>query len=237
MVEDFQKLWNSPHYQKLREKNKDPNKMVTNCMIWEQRKVLFIHIPKTAGFSIKHVLTHPQSLTIPETIHPITAKGAWPLIEKYNFKDYFKTAFVRNPWDRFVSMYFYFKNMTPDHYAYKYDKDIAKRVQRIKTFEEFCYCFYDVKNKIGKLPFHMLNQSKWTHHKGTCFVDYIGRFENLKEDFKKLEKIMRLPHRTIKHLNKSGHKDYKTYYNSETIDIVSRLYKEDIINFNYSYET
>ena len=72
-------------------------------------------------------------------------------------------------------MYFYFKNMTPDHYAYKYDKDIAKRVQRIGTFEEFCYCFYDVKNKIGELPFHMLNQSKWTHHKGTCFVDYIGR--------------------------------------------------------------
>ena len=64
---------------------------------------MFVHIQKTAGISIVSALSkHGGKGNFHQHILDMLAEA------KPN-KNYFKFAFVRNPWDRAVSRYFYVK--------------------------------------------------------------------------------------------------------------------------------
>jgi hypothetical protein len=65
-----------------------------------RHRCIFIHIPKTAGASIALSLFNEP----PRHVHYRDFEIANP----DKFRRYFKFAFVRNPWDRLVSSYFYF---------------------------------------------------------------------------------------------------------------------------------
>ncbi len=69
---------------------------------------------------------------------------------------------------------------------------------------------------------------------GKIFVDYLARFENIKDDWKyiakKINEDSNLPHE-----NKSIHKHYTKHYDSESIQIVSNIYAEDIKILGYMY--
>ena len=66
-----------------------------------RHRCIFIHIPKTAGSSIVEMLFNEPSRHIPYFVY----RDANP--EK--FRQFFKFAFVRNPWDRLVSTYFFLR--------------------------------------------------------------------------------------------------------------------------------
>ena len=65
----------------------------------DEFRCIFIHIPKTAGTSVSETLFGRASRHVPyfeyERANP------------WKFRRYFKFAFVRNPWDRLVSTYFF----------------------------------------------------------------------------------------------------------------------------------
>jgi len=65
-------------------------------------------------------------------------------------------------------------------------------------------------------------------------VKYLLRFENLNEDFKVIQDLTgcRAPLEVIR---KTVHDDYKTYYTTETRDIIGERFKEDILEFNYAF--
>ena len=75
--------------------------------LFREQKVLFIHIPKTAGMSITETLN--QSFGLPEYDDVNYEKIAEQhyllrdLEEKEALDDYFIFSIVRNPWDRMVS--------------------------------------------------------------------------------------------------------------------------------------
>lgn len=65
----------------------------------DRSQCIFIHIPKTAGTSVALTLFGHGSRHVP-----------WFRYQQANpvkYRRYFKFAFVRNPWDRLVSSYFY----------------------------------------------------------------------------------------------------------------------------------
>jgi len=66
-------------------------------------------------------------------------------------------------------------------------------------------------------------------------LDFIGRFENLEEDFKKLcEHIgvdLDLPHK-----GSTKRKAYAGYYDDETRQMVADMFSEDISQFEYTFE-
>ena len=70
---------------------------------------IFVHIPKTAGSSIQEVFGHGGH----ETIHHF--------MNHEGFGEAFKFAFVRNPWDRFISMCFHPKPQPQDHCRSQYE--------------------------------------------------------------------------------------------------------------------
>lgn len=167
---------------------------------------IFIHIPKTGGSSVNRFFDNINTSKIHlDETQHYTSRKIKNLNE-INWKKYFKFAFVRNPFDRIVSYYEYqFKNKMSFCEFVKFSKDL-----------QYNYLFDNKTNK--------------------CLVDFVGKFENLNEDFKKICKIIKINNqKNLPHINKTFHKKYTEYYNSELIKIVEHNYIKDIIAFNYKF--
>jgi len=93
-------------------------------------RVIFIHIPKTAGTSMESVFWNRAKLNTYEG----HLSNTW-FNEHVDVKKYFKWCFVRNPWSRLLSGYDYvpdFKSVYP-------------------TFESFVHIFYKYTSKLHTL--------------------------------------------------------------------------------------
>lgn len=157
----------------------------------------------------------------------------WP---KFNFDEYFKFCFVRNTYDWIISGYKYCCGI---NYFKNYPEDI-----RIQKAKEFTLEFY-IKNWI--LP----DYSQWDFmtFRGNLIMDYIGRFENLQEDFNKITDIIGLPRKTLNRLNPGdqvqfvlpeiaakANQHYSLWYNDELIELVTKYAKKEIDYFNFKFE-
>jgi hypothetical protein len=82
-----------------------------------------------------------------------------------------------------------------------------------------------------------------TDDDGNIMVDFVGRYENLEEDWRKVRGV--LEERTgltmkrdqplvHKHRSNIGH-GYRWYYNDETKELVREHYKKDIEAFDYDF--
>lgn len=182
-----------------------------------EEKILFYHIPKTAGGSIttwiqKNVLTPHARI---EPLHMMPSR--W---KKYGIDTDWSFCVIRNPWDRWVSWWYYWKF-------------IAKRIDY--SFEEYTEKFFT-----GQFA----GMSGGEH--GTCIqqiyyaraCDAVFRYENLTEDFKQLQERVGVHVSLGKTSNISkDKKQYRNYYTTpRLVDIISDYYKQDILEFGYSYE-
>ena len=78
-------------------------------------------------------------------------------------------------------------------------------------------------------------QLNWlVDEKGEIIVDFIGKFENLENDFQhicdRISVTVDLPF-----VNKSEHKHYQSYFDDETRGIMRRWFWKDIERFNYKF--
>ena len=81
---------------------------------------------------------------------------------------------------------------------------------------------------------HWFPQSNYAEYsKGSKFVDYIGKFENLERDWKTLASKIQV--RGI--LNKRGYSttNYKSLYTEKLVEVVSDIYKRDLELFDYEF--
>lgn len=185
---------------------------------------LLIHIPKTAGCSIR------QSEIMNENFVWHNHKLARDI---RNLNNFFSFCFIRNPYEKvFSSFCFYF------------DRDKAGKY---KTFKDFIIDYKKSKylgDGIGDLSasrhFKFIQYDYVTSKSGKVIVDFIGQFENLEDDFKKLqlingikeEKLLVLPHFNERR-NRSDPKTWKDYYTPELANIVYNYWKKDFDFFNF----
>ena len=70
---------------------------------------------------------------------------------------------------------------------------------------------------------------------GNALVDFIGRYENLEEDFHTICVRIGIPTPPLPHLNPSMHRNYRAYYDEDAKRLVAEHYAADIDRFGYSF--
>lgn len=81
-------------------------------------------------------------------------------------------------------------------------------------------------------------QTYWiTSFDGSIPLDYIGRFESLKQDFQEVCRCLRIAQISLPHKVMGSGDDYHEQYDKESVDLVSQLYRYDIEMFGYSFES
>jgi hypothetical protein len=157
---------------------------------------------------------------------------------------------VRNPWDWFVSQYFW--NHEPDPISKKklirgpvktlreYQWKTEERA-RLKDLDRFSpqdiHETYDLLRRYRAI---YQADSLFQYHyvytpEGDKLVDFVGRFERINSDFQQAADRIgidtHLPHR-----NATSHRDYSSYYTDETAELVGDLYAVDVDTFDYSFD-
>ena len=201
-------------------------------IINDKYKFIFVHIQKTAGTSITDAL-----FKIPETYQLHHSHSILNTIKIEDYKDYFKFCFVRNPFDRLISWY----NMILEK---GFHNDWSKYILENSTnFSEFLELTDII---IERNPLELQSQVDYTKsisfnqldyisdNLGNIQCDFIGRFENINDDFNILSQMLNIK-LELNHLNKFKHNHYKDYYNQIDLEKVSNLYKRDIEYFNYKF--
>jgi hypothetical protein len=203
-------------------------------MICHKHKFIFVHINKTAGTSLEWVLMKhsnnrrvgkrkPGISLIGRTKHRPVSEYKIIADKIYGFKNYFKFTLVRNPWQRLLSNYFFRKYK-------KGDTDIQKLsfTEWVKNSNKRGYLFENCLSRYAQLD--------WiTDENGEVCVDFIGRFENLQEDFNTICDKIGIPRNELPHKNATKHKHYTEYYDDESIFIVAEKYAKDIEYFGYKF--
>jgi hypothetical protein len=202
-----------------------------------KNKYIFVHVPKTAGVSILSSVNEGGGMWD-------NVMGHTPISEirkrhRKEYDEYFKFAFVRNPWDRIVSAFHFLTNGGRGN-----EEDQKRQKYLIKNYNG------DFKKFIKSLPLkkylvklntfyslHFLEQTYWLcDERGNIDVDFVGKFENLKDDFKRVCKCGGIKSAELSRHNKSTHNHYTKYYDEEMINIISELYEKDISLFGYTYD-
>lgn len=225
-------------------------------MISHEHQCIFIHIPKCAGTSIERVLGHLDGHTgrggqdhrsIRMIENPVfrlatfsTIDNALELVRRARhrvarvsnarnkssvtadqFERYFKFTFVRNPWARAYS--WYSNVMRDEHLRLKRGLGIGT------NFREFLVEFAGRDN--------LKPQTYWLKNfRGEMPLDFIGRFENLADDFQEVCKTLHLSQYELPHEIRGPGTDYRHHYDDVSQEIIERVYGEEIELFGYAFD-
>lgn len=190
-----------------------------------KHKCIFVHIPKAAGTSVLHALNGSGGHLQRDHASVQTFISA----NRYLFDTYFSFAFVRHPFSRAQSSYQYLKNggnKTTDIELAKFINDNYCDVN------EFILKHLTSSRVANSLLFKP--QSSFICDEfNQVQVDFLGKFENLENDFayvcKKLKISVHLPK-----ANMSSLKDHSCILNTESKQILHKIYADDFDVFGYS---
>jgi hypothetical protein len=142
-----------------------------------------------------------------------------------SYGNYFKFAFVRNPWERFVSAWHdkiidrnHFE-LSPEHHA------------RLKDFSRFVEFAESLDMK--RCDVHLRLQSELIDLNQ---IDFLGRMETFGEDLQTVFAKLSIPAASVPKENSSSRSgDYRSHYTDELAARVAGLYQKDIAIFNYVF--
>jgi hypothetical protein len=199
-----------------------------------QYRNVFVHVPKTAGVSMERIRFVGGSAH--QNFHFLTHDP--------NFDpNFFTWAFVRNPYTRLASAYYYVKSRHKQLYSdFCIDPD--------SNFENFIFHldknvlpeYFNESIELAKGITHFYPQSyflKSDEYK----LDFIGKFENIKQDWKYVVKRIEMKadkrgqlRDTLPHSNKTSaqKRDYMSEYTPEMKERVYDIYREDFEMFGYT---
>jgi hypothetical protein len=203
--------------------------------------LVFIHIPKTGGTSIEVLLDlrRPINFYSRRPVPGLTPPDKTP--QHFTWRELkaclpdgfpeasFKFAFVRNPWDRFVSEFLSKRSSRQSHHKYgKYYSDLDSFVGVLDLPE-------DVRR--SKFDGHLETQRSFVIDEyGKIAMDFVGRFEHFEVDVRHVLRRFARQCEGVPRLNRSDHDgDYRRWFTSYSRAAVERFYAVDIEMFGYEY--
>ena len=202
--------------------------------ISDEKKLIFIHIPKNAGTSLE------KTLNMRATGHKtyLDYKRLYPK----EYEQYDKFAVVRNPYDRFISCFEYARmdksywhdsvNVGTENksiYGKHPDYTVCHLYSNINTFiKDFEYRFYnDLEHDCWK------SQTYWIANDSLLLeTDYLVRYEHLNDDLM-LHNIINEP---LPIINKTHRENSIDSLTDESKQIINKFYDIDFMLLNYKKE-
>jgi hypothetical protein len=215
-------------------------------MISHSKKCIFVEVPRTGSTSVRNLIG--KAATPHLDIWQIRSQmcGKWSHDQRFfprlcsafnllrseakrfetgerRFNEYYKFGFVRNPWDRVLSLYYR-----------KHREALRERM----SFEDFVMsikyssatCYHPVPHR---------NQLDWfVDPDGVVLVDFIGRFEQIEADWAKIAAKLGMEGSSLPHKNqKTGEKRHysEMYTKPAMVEAVRNAFKVDIETFHYEF--
>lgn len=222
--------------------NKNKPDLTTEKIKSHKYKFVWLSIPKAASRSLITALYRKPEGNF-ETIeyHMSTDRL---FIQYPEINDYFKFAFVRNPWSRIVSTY---KNkiFNDDENVKKHIINKHKGLYTGMPFEKFIKFLLSKAGQDRYSDRHWISQYKLLEKNNKIYLDYLGKMENIEDDLRNICNNIGIPELKIGNLNtrfgwdsskiKGKEYYYRNFYNEKTKKMVEKRYEKDINLFKYEY--
>ena len=213
-------------------------------MISHKHKCIFVEVPKTGSTSIRAILgkayiphlnlveiktlmenswTHFGGRTnrIRGALYQLLPQQRKIDIGRRQFEGYFKFGFVRNPWDRVVSLY---------------ERTEPIQMKDKMSFDEFVdWIQFSSATCIHSSP-HRYQLDWFLDGSGNMLADFIGRFERLEQDWAIVADKLGITEKTLPLTRENPrHRHYTEYYTERTRDLIAQKFRVDIEHFGYEF--
>lgn len=208
-------------------------------IVSHSRRFIFAAVPKTGTHAVRQALReHLDDQDAEQVGLFVDKRFPWedlaairhghlslrqvrPYLGEAAFSGYFKFAFVRNPFDRFVS-----------YCAFMLRGGEVFQRQPREAMRHFLF---------GEPPEnHILFQSQASllvdEDGQTLLTDSVGRVEDMQGSYDAICARIGIASRPLDRINGSRHDDYRRYYDQALIDGVAARYAQDLDLFGYSFE-
>ena len=182
-------------------------------------KSIFVHIPKTAGSSVANAIYGHDK----PGHYPASKYRAKLMEEQY---DYIFFTFVRHPVDRFVSAYNYLKGAGKNESDREFGRAVVSKYSCINQFVDEWLNEGTIWTYI-----HFYPQSYFIYDGEYLLVDFVGKFEILEKDFKRLTYLLGLNARNLPHSNRSAESGEVNIISGASIKKLKQYIKMTSINW------
>lgn len=208
-------------------------------IISQQHRFIFVAVPKTGTHAVRRALRQHLDMSDLEQVSlfvrkrfpfpevrdiphgHISVRQIRPVLGASEFDRHFRFAFVRNPYDRFVSFCAFISRATGEFSTNP--KAFMRHVLNSKGFGE-----------------HLLLQPQHeflVREDGLLGVDVLGRTENMQADYDAICARIGIPSAVLERVNSSVHRPFHDYYDVPLAQAVAQFYHRDFELFGYSLES
>lgn len=216
-----------------------PSRVTRRVIVSHRHRFIFAAVPKTGTHAVRQALREQLGGEDVEQVGLFVDKRfPWedlaairhghlslpqvrPYVGEDAFHGYFKFAFVRNPFDRFVS---YCAFMLRGGDAFQ------RRPQEV--MRHFLFVDPPEHHILFKPQASLLVDEDGE----TLLADGIGRVEDMQGSYDAICVRIGIPSRQLDRVNESRRGDYRRYYDQALIDGVAARYAQDLDLFGYAFE-
>lgn len=209
--------------------------------------IIWIRHPKTAGTSIRSYLLNPKNPVLENKPNAIYTYDGQYIIQLSNWEKYLDKKISKS---KVLSLHTKFIPLFKDKYPDVWNNSFKFSVSR-NPYDRFIssWCYNNsTKNiefeRMKYLDYNQLTEHDYYHirtpqtyniiENNKLIVDYIIRFENLNDDFNKLLKIIDIPiYNNLLHTRKTDHRHYLSYYSNDMKEYVYELFENDFKYYDY----
>ncbi|MCC5915637.1 MAG: sulfotransferase family 2 domain-containing protein [Balneolaceae bacterium] len=191
---------------------------------FDRLQCIYVHIPKTAGIAINEALYGNYGWAHRPVRHYKRIFG--PL----TYKKYFTFTFVRNPYTRLLSAFRFLKNGgfgEPDR------RWAEKNIMQYDTVNDFVMEWLN-EESMWSYPHFKPQYSFVCDISEKPEVDFIGKFENIDQDFDKVCSILGIENRLkVRNKGETDNSNWREDFTNQSIEKVTELYRYDFKVFSY----